>query len=50
MNNVLEYTTNLNLPHTWLPLDTNNTGSVDSYTDTAPADPERYYRVRVQYY
>jgi hypothetical protein len=50
MDNVLEYTTNLNLPHTWVPLATNNTGSVATYTDTAPADPQRYYRVRVQYY
>jgi hypothetical protein len=46
--NVLEYTTGLNLPHTWTPLDTNTSGSIATYIDTAPPDQKRFYRVRIQ--
>ena len=46
--NVLEYTTGLNLPHTWTPLDTNSSGYITTYVDSAPPDQKRFYRVRTQ--
>jgi hypothetical protein len=46
--NVLEYTTNLNLPHTWTPIDTNTSGSIVTVLDPAPADVQRFYRVATQ--
>jgi len=46
--NVLEYTTNLNLPHTWTPIDTNTSGSIVTVLDPAPTDVQRFYRVVTQ--
>jgi len=46
--NVLEYTTNLSLPNSWVPLDTNMSGSVTTYYDSAPVEAQKYYRVLIQ--
>lgn len=45
---VLEYTTNLSLPNLWSPLDSSTSGSTATYDDVAPADPQRFYRARLQ--
>jgi hypothetical protein len=46
--NVLEYTTNLSLPHTWTPIDTNTSGSISTYYDYSPPDTQRFYRAHIQ--
>ena len=40
---VLEYATDLNLPHTWLPINTNQSGNIVTVLDASPLNKQRYY-------
>ena len=45
----LEYTTTLTPPHSWTPLNSKpGTGGLISFTDPNPADPRRFYHIKIQ--